>query len=91
MKKKTIKFILSTAFVVTSVSGFAQKPEPVYSIIRQVQNFDWYEAQAKAWKQEIDNGTTNAMAWVYWNEANRMAARFSNNYEKWESKLGDYS
>ena len=89
MKKKRIKFGLLTAFIVTSVSGFAQNPQPVYSIIRQVHDFDWYEAQAKAWKREIDNGTTNAMAWVYWNEANRMAAFFGDQ-EKWKSKLGDY-
>jgi len=88
--KKVIRFILLTAFIAVGVSGFAQKPQPVYSVVRQVQNFDWYEAQAKAWKQEIDKGTTNPMAWVYWNEANRMAAYFCDSEEKWQSKLGDY-
>ena len=82
--KKAIKFVLLTAFIATSLSGFAQKPQAVYSFIRQVHDFDWYEEQAKAWKQEIDDGTTNAMAWVYWNEANRMAA-FSNSEEKWHN------
>jgi hypothetical protein len=67
----------------------AQKPEPVYSITRQVHDFDWYEQQAKAWKQEIDNGTTNNMAWVYWFMANRNADRFCD-HKKWESKVGDY-
>ena len=84
------KVIILAAFFATSAFCFAQKPQPVYSIIRQVQNFDWYEEQAKAWKHEIDNGTTNPMAWVYWNEANRMAANFCNEYEKWKSKNGSY-
>ena len=88
--KKVIRFILLTTFIIVGVSGFAQKPQPVYSVVRQVQDFDWYEAQAKAWKQEIDKGTTNPMAWVYWNEANRMAAYFCDSEEKWKSKLGDY-
>ena len=82
--KATIKFTLLMAFIATSMSGFAQKPQPVYSFIRQIHDFKWYEEQAKAWKQEIDNGTTNPMAWVYWNEANRMATR-SAGREKWHN------
>lgn len=77
---------LCTAFF---VQGFAQKPEPVVSIVRQVHEFEWYEQQAKAWKQEIDNGTSNTMAWVYWSEANRMAKVFCDSV-KWESRRSDY-
>jgi len=90
--ERLIKFALLKAFILVCVSGFAQQAEPVYSITRQVRDFDWYEKQAKAWKQEIDNGTTNAMAWIYWNEANRMIITFGTNEEKekWENNLGDY-
>jgi len=90
--KQTIRFVLGMAFIAASVPGFAQKPQPVYSIVRQIQNFEWYEEQAKAWKREIDNGTSNAMAWVYWNEANRMIVKFgsSEEKEKWENNPGDY-
>ncbi len=86
--KKYFKFILLAAFFAAGTSVLAQKPQPVYSIIRQVHDFKWYESQAKAWKQEIDNGTTNQMAWVYWNEANRMAAIFDR--EKWNSNIRAY-
>lgn len=85
----TLKTILLVVFATTFLQGFAQKPEPVLSIVRQVHDFDWYETQAKAWKQEIDKGSTNAMAWVYWSEANRMAKDFCDSV-KWESKKGDY-
>ncbi len=88
--KKYFKFILLTAFFAASTVVVAQNPQPVYSVIRQIHDFEWYEAQAKAWKREIDNGTANTMAWVYWNEANRMAAYFCDSEEKWESKKSDY-
>ena len=87
--KRSIRFILWSVFIAANVPGFAQKPQPVYSITRQMHDFDWYEEQAKAWKREIDNGTTNRMAWVYWYQANRIAAIFKDQ-EKWESKHGDY-
>jgi len=87
--KLTIKSILLVLSVTFYMQSYAQKPEPVYSVVRQVHDFDWYETQAKAWKHEIDNGSTNAMAWVYWVEANRMAHYFCDS-SKWESKNGDY-
>lgn len=87
--KRSIIFILLVVGAAFSLQGFAQKPEPVVSIVRQVHEFDWYEQQAKAWKQEIDNGSTNAMAWVYWSEANRMAKVFCDSV-KWESRRSDY-
>ncbi|MDR0505971.1 MAG: hypothetical protein LBH32_04015 [Dysgonamonadaceae bacterium] len=87
--KKITKITVLAIFIVSSLSVMAQKPEPVYSIVRQIRDFDWYEEQAKAWKNEIDNGATDPMAWVYWHEANRMATDFCD-YEKWKSKIGTY-
>lgn len=87
--KPTIKSIVLVLSVAFFLQGYAQKPEPVYSVVRQIHDFDWYETQAKAWKQEIDNGSTNAMAWVYWSEANRMAKDFCDS-TKWESRRSDY-
>jgi len=86
--KTSMKLILGLLLTALSLQGFAQKPEPVYSIIRQVHDFDWYEQQAKAWKQEIDRGTTDKMAWVYWFKANRYAT--FKDEKKWESKAGNY-
>jgi len=87
--KTSMKLILGLLLTALSIQSFAQQPEPVYSIVRQVHDFNWYEQQAKAWKTEIDNGTMNKMAWVYWFTANRMAGQCCD-YKKWESKIGDY-
>ncbi|MDR1881817.1 MAG: hypothetical protein LBR26_03425, partial [Prevotella sp.] len=87
--KKLKKIIVLAIFFATSLFALAQKAEPVYSIIRQIHDFEWYEQQAKAWKSEIDSGAAGPMAWVYWCEANRMAADFCD-HEKWESKIGTY-
>jgi tetratricopeptide (TPR) repeat protein len=86
---RSIKFLLLLVCTTFFLQGYAQKPEPVVSVVREIHDFDWYETQAKAWKQEIDKGTSNALAWVYWSEANRMARDFCDK-AKWESKMGDY-
>lgn len=86
---KLLKSVLLVVFTTMFLQGFAQKPEPVVSIVRQIHDFDWYETQAKAWKQEIDKGTSNAMAWVYWSEANRMARDFCD-AAKWDKAEGDH-
>jgi hypothetical protein len=86
--KTSMKLILGLLLTALSLQGFAQKPEPVYSFVRQIHDFDWYEQQAKVWKQEIDRGTKDKMAWVYFYRANRMA-RFSTP-SKWKELQGDY-
>lgn len=83
---KTLKNLILAFTLFFSLCIVAQKPEPVYSIVRAIHDFDWYEQQAKAWKQEIDNGTKNNMAWVYWFQANKYALYTDS--KKWESKVG---
>ena len=51
----------------------AQKPEPVYSIVKQLKPYEWYVEQARLWQQEISKDTTNAEAWYNFYIANRMA------------------
>jgi len=82
--KKLVLVILCTF----SISAFAQKAEPVYSFVRVIHDFEWYQQQAKAWRNEIDNGTKNKMAWVYFFTANRMANACDS--KKWESLKKDY-
>jgi hypothetical protein len=84
--KTSMKLILGLLLTALSLQGFAQKPEPVYSYIRQMHNSDWYEQQANAWKQEIDKGTKGKMAWVYWFTSSRILERYFG-YAKWNSKL----
>ena len=100
--EKLVRFTILKVFIVslfisgckqqqhTGITDAGAQAQPVYSIVRQMQDFEWYETQAKAWKKEIDNGTTNTMAWVYWHEANRMAAYFCDRNDEWKSKIGDY-
>jgi hypothetical protein len=71
--RTSIKLLVVVMLATFAFQSFAQKPEPVYSVVRQIHDFDWYEQQAKAWKQEIDRGTNDKMAWVYWFHANRYA------------------
>lgn len=71
--RTSIKLFVVVMLATFTFQSFAQKPEPVYSVVRQIHDFDWYEQQAKAWKQEIDRGTNDKMAWVYWFHANRYA------------------
>lgn len=72
--RTSMKLIFGLLLTALSLQGFAQKPVPVYSFVRQIHDFDWYEQQAKAWKLEIDHGTKDNMAWVYWYHANRYAS-----------------
>jgi len=84
--KTSMKLILGLLFTALSLQGFAQKPEPVYSYTRQMHKSEWYEQQAKAWKQEIDKGTKDKMAWVYWFMSSRILERYFG-YAHWNSKL----
>ncbi len=51
----------------------AEKPEKVYSIVKQVKPFVWYETQAILWKEILDREPGNADAWLNFYTANRMA------------------
>jgi hypothetical protein len=84
--KTAFKKLLLVFLCTISLSTFAQKAEPVYSVQRQMHNSEWYEQQAKAWKQEIAKGTKNKMAWVYWFTSSRILERYFG-YAKWNSKL----
>jgi len=79
MKQAAIRNLSILLLLSISMSSFSQKAEPVYSIVRQIHNFEWYEQQSKAWKHEIDSRTSDNMAWVYYYRANRMARMFQNN------------
>ena len=86
--KTTFKKLVLVILCTFSISAFAQKAEPVYSFVRVIHDFEWYQQQAKAWRNEIDNGTKNKMAWVYFFTANRMANACDS--KKWESLKKDY-
>ncbi len=66
----------------------AQQPEKVYSIVKEVQSFEWYQAQAKAWKLVLDREPKNGPGWIYYYTANRMARLTDRN--RWEAARGEY-
>jgi hypothetical protein len=86
--KTAFKKLLLIFLCTISLTTFAQKAEPVYSFVRVIHDFEWYQQQAKAWRNEIDNGTKDKMAWVYYFTANRMANWCDS--KKWESLKKDY-
>ncbi|MDR2037836.1 MAG: hypothetical protein LBQ60_07930 [Bacteroidales bacterium] len=70
---KVILWVVLSAF---PCSVFSQKAETVHSFARVLKDLDWYKEQARLWKNEIDNKTTNAEAWVNFYKANRAIERY---------------
>lgn len=65
--KKIIGII--ALFVALQVS--AQEREPVYSIVKVIEEISWYETQSKLWKEVIDEDETNEEAWYNYYMATR--------------------
>lgn len=80
--------LLITFFLPACLPAYSQKPEKVYSIVKQIKSFDWYIKQAKLWKAEINKDGKNADAWVNFYAANRMARMM--NPAEWNKLKGDY-
>ena len=78
--------LLAAIFV--SVNLQAQQPEKVYSIVKEVKSFEWYQTQAKAWKSLLDREPENGPGWIYYYTANRMARLTDRS--RWESARGEY-
>jgi hypothetical protein len=100
MKKAGI--FLVTCFLLISIfsNTFPQtkQPEPVRRIVYEVHPNEWYQQQAKLWKQEIDKNPKNAKAWHNYYNAVRYE-NFLNSYsdagkkeklEKIVEELGQY-
>ncbi|MEI6455674.1 MAG: hypothetical protein WCO93_05245 [bacterium] len=88
MKKQILSALLFIAAILVPGSLPAQQPEKVYSIVKEVQSFDWYQAQAKAWKSVLDKDPNNGPGWIYYYTANRMARLTDRS--RWEAARGEY-
>lgn len=77
--KLLVVLLLSCVFL---KQPYAQNPETVYSIVRQIKTYDWYVKQAGLWKKQIDVNPADANAWLNYYMANRMA-KFTGEPEKW--------
>jgi hypothetical protein len=88
MKKQILSALMLFAAIFVTGSLSAQKPEKVYSIVKEVQSFEWYQAQAKAWKSVLDKDPKNGPGWIYYYTANRMARLTDRS--RWEAARGEY-
>jgi formylglycine-generating enzyme required for sulfatase activity/virulence-associated protein VapD len=66
---KTIKILFIMCLFTTL--AHAQKPEKVYSIIKDLHEKSWYEEQLRLWKLETEKNPKNAEAWYYYFSASR--------------------
>ncbi len=81
--KKIISILnILTMFIVIATVLFAQenKPEKVLRIVYEIKSDEWYRAQAKLWKKEIDKNPKNAEAWQNYYNAIR--------YENFNQTIG---
>lgn len=88
MKKQRLSTLMLIATIFISLNLQAQQPEKVYSIIKEVRSFEWYQTQAKAWKSVLDRDPQNGPGWIYYYTANRMARLTDRS--RWESARGEY-
>lgn len=88
MKKQILSALIFIVAIFFAVSLSAQQPEKVYSIVKEVQSFEWYQAQAKAWKSVLDKDPKNGPGWIYYYTANRMARLTDRS--RWEAARGEY-
>ena len=66
----SINMILFLSFVNTS---YPQKPEKVYSIVKQIKTFEWYKSAAEQWGKILEKDKKNPEAWLNYYIANMMA------------------
>lgn len=75
-KKETKMKYLFTALMLmlAAATTWAEKPEPVHSIVKEIKPYDWYAGQAELWNLELEKDPKNLDAWLNFYTANRMAS-----------------
>lgn len=69
----SFKYFCGFIFCLLSISGFTQKAEKIYSIVRVMKPNNYYLEQIALWKKEIDKNPKNADAWFNYYRAHRYA------------------
>lgn len=86
---KTVSILFLSIFLMSSNLSFCQeKPQEVYSIVKQHKEHKWYVKQHQLWKNEVQSNPKNGDAWINYYTAARMARFTSNdqeNTDKWLS------
>lgn len=65
---KQILFYLICGFTFIT---YSQEKEPVYSIVEELHDNEWYETQFELWKKEATEGSKSPEAWYNYYAANR--------------------
>lgn len=65
---KTLGLVLLSLI---GLNAFGQKPERVYSIVKERRSLEWYQEQEKIWKEETIKNKNNAFAYSNYYEAVR--------------------
>jgi hypothetical protein len=68
--------------------SYPQKPEKVYSIVKQIKTFEWYKSAAEQWGEIVREGKAEPEAWSNYFTACRMARNMFP--EKWQKEKGKY-
>ena len=73
MKLKTTIILAITCIAISAFSNQPQvKKAKVYSIVKQWQSVEWYQAQANLWRAEVEDDQSNQEAWLNLYTAKRM-------------------
>ncbi|MFK8037064.1 MAG: hypothetical protein AB8B74_02145 [Crocinitomicaceae bacterium] len=72
-----MKIIFLFTGILMTLASFPQKPEKVYSIVKERRSEDWYKTQSELWKKETEKNKKNAEAWYYYFAANRALKNIS--------------
>ncbi|MCB9189908.1 MAG: SUMF1/EgtB/PvdO family nonheme iron enzyme [Flavobacteriales bacterium] len=57
--------------MIVGISIKGQRPQTVYSIVKDLHELSWYEEQFDLWKKEIDKNDQNANAWYNYYASSR--------------------
>lgn len=87
------KFILSifvtvSLFLSIITKSYPQKPEKVYSMVKQIKTFEWYKSEAEQWGAIVRKGKADPEAWLNYYTACRMAKNMFP--DKWQNAKGEY-
>src|SRR5690606_6124814 len=86
---KTLKCtVLILALAIASQIKAQEKPQAVYSIVKEHHENEWYMKQYELWNKEVEKQASNENAWINLYTAARMARFTSENDEKqnWHAK-----
>ncbi len=76
--------LLTSLLVLNIVVLFGQKPQTVYSIVKDRHELDWYKTQLSLWKKEIEKDDKNANAWYNYYASSRALRNLTQGEEQEE-------